>query len=268
MDFPAQSQKFDEMNPSMGSEFPVDKKEEGESRDKCQTEDQEETLLKPRAFTPEDFCPKMVTHTVCDHTSDTGKDHVSHASKASPDFKSQAPSSIDTTAIAEVASPQRPPRSKMTTASGYPGESADCSPLPRAKLAQSFDSAKITECLAGFDVDHIVRCSAVAIQNDIILSLKKAHPHSATPEMTKACSVFLEPMHHEKLKMRRQATQSASSDPIVGKTEHGEQSSRDFTPAAAPSDMLNDIAVRRPPTPGPSTHSSEMQWWASGSNLR
>jgi len=73
-------------------------------------------------------------------------------------------------------------------------------PPKRAKLARSLDSAQIRECLAGFDVDHIIRCLASAIQNRIILNVSKPRPHTAaSPVLLAACAVFLEPACHERL---------------------------------------------------------------------
>jgi len=73
-------------------------------------------------------------------------------------------------------------------------------PPRRAKLAKSLDSAQIRECLAGFDVDHIIKCLASAIQNRIILNVSKPRPHTAAlPALLAACAVFLEPACHERL---------------------------------------------------------------------
>lgn len=73
-------------------------------------------------------------------------------------------------------------------------------PPRRAKLARSLDSAQIRECLAGFDVDHIIRCLASAIQNRVIINVSKPRPHTAaSPALLAACAVFLEPACLERL---------------------------------------------------------------------
>lgn len=72
-------------------------------------------------------------------------------------------------------------------------------PPRRADLAKSLDSAQVRECLAGFDVDHIIRCLASALQNKMILTVSKPRPHSASPEALASCAVFLEPACRDKL---------------------------------------------------------------------
>jgi len=71
--------------------------------------------------------------------------------------------------------------------------------LSKAMLAHSLDSAKISECLAGFDVDHVIKCLAVAVQNKIIPSTRKSRPHTASSDRIVACAIFLEPKCKEKL---------------------------------------------------------------------
>lgn len=66
-------------------------------------------------------------------------------------------------------------------------------------MAQSLDSAQVKECLAGFDVDHIIQCLATAVQNKLILSTGKRRPHIASSECLAACAVFLEPSRKQKL---------------------------------------------------------------------
>mmetsp|Transcript_8818 Transcript_8818/g.20729 ORF Transcript_8818/g.20729 Transcript_8818/m.20729 type:complete len:419 (-) Transcript_8818:121-1377(-) len=78
------------------------------------------------------------------------------------------------------------------------------SPPRKAKMAQSLDSAQVRECLAGFDVDHIIRCLATAIQNKIIMSVSKSRPHVAQASTLAACAVFLEPACRERLERAAQ----------------------------------------------------------------
>jgi hypothetical protein len=66
-------------------------------------------------------------------------------------------------------------------------------------MAKSLDSAQIKECLGGFDVDHIIRCLATALQNKLIGSVGKPRPHTAQAECLTACAIFLEPVFREKL---------------------------------------------------------------------
>jgi hypothetical protein len=129
----------------------------------------------------------------------------------------------------------------------------------KSRLAQSFDSAQITECLAGFDVDKVVRCAALAIQNDIILTVGKPRPHTANAERLSMCSVFMEPAHLEALQKKARARKgdaSGSEDlgspislcsPLMSK---GEQSplSPSSGEVSSKSVDLNTIAVRKAPT--------------------
>lgn len=71
----------------------------------------------------------------------------------------------------------------------------------RAQMAKSLDSgcAEVTECLAGFDVENVIRCASSAIQNKIIMSTAKSRPHTAEPDVLEACSIFLAPECREKL---------------------------------------------------------------------
>lgn len=96
--------------------------------------------------------------------------------------------------------------------------------MQKKKLGMSLDSAKVTECLAGFDVDHLLRCLAKAIQNYIILSMAHPRPHTASDKILTECATFLEPQCLEKLQQRRGRSQ----------TEHTRH-------------WLNDIALRRTP---------------------
>mmetsp|Transcript_60259 Transcript_60259/g.161695 ORF Transcript_60259/g.161695 Transcript_60259/m.161695 type:complete len:703 (+) Transcript_60259:51-2159(+) len=70
-------------------------------------------------------------------------------------------------------------------------------------VAQSLDSAKIQECLAGFDVDRVVRCLAMAVQTHIIMALKASRPHRCTSEsVLEKCTIFLEPEALKTLQQR------------------------------------------------------------------
>ncbi|CAK0826255.1 unnamed protein product, partial [Prorocentrum cordatum] len=98
------------------------------------------------------------------------------------------------------------------------------SPPRRSKLAQSLDSAQVRECLAGgFDVDHIIRCLATALQNKIILAMGRSRPHGASAECIRACGIFLEPACRQRLESdaaaalgRQQCKASAASAPSPG----------------------------------------------------
>lgn len=124
----------------------------------------------------------------------------------------------------------------------------------RADLAKSLDSAQVRECLAGFDVDHIIRCLATALQNRLILVVSKPRPHSATADVLASCAVFLEPACREKLlkaaatpsqvSLRTPTTDEGSLSYVCSPfmSSAGEGAARD-----APgkfSDPLNNMAVR------------------------
>jgi len=85
-------------------------------------------------------------------------------------------------------------------------------PPQRAKMAQSLDSAQIRECLAGFDVDHIIRCLANALLNKVITSVSKSRPHAAPAERVLCCAIFLEPACREQLE--RAASQQVASQAV------------------------------------------------------
>jgi len=137
-------------------------------------------------------------------------------------------------------------------------------PPQRAKLAQSLDSAQIKECLAGFDVDHIIKCLAAALQNKVILSVSRARPHTASPECLRDCSIFLEPACKERLLARREPAglgDSVSSRSLCSprlsriSTTPGSaidvnlstSSAAGVSKGGAPADQLNGIAVRTVP---------------------
>lgn len=67
------------------------------------------------------------------------------------------------------------------------------------KLGMSLDSAQVSECLAGFDVDHLLRCLAKAVQNSIILSMSSPRPHGAPDKFVAECVTFLDPQARQKL---------------------------------------------------------------------
>merc|ERR1712176_1207593 len=81
-------------------------------------------------------------------------------------------------------------------------------------------------CLVGFDVDHIVRCLAAAIQNKIILSVAKSRPHVAPAERVAACAIFLEPACRERLE--RVAVQQASVNGTGSRPTTGGSSTLSF----------------------------------------
>lgn len=114
---------------------------------------------------------------------------------------------------------------------GSGGQANSLSAPGRARMAQSLDSAQIKESIAGFDVDHIIRCLAMALENKIILTVSKSRPHSATPAVLAACSIYLEPACLERLQQMHQAAAlngSAALRDTLGK----------------PVDPLNNVAVR------------------------
>lgn len=159
-------------------------------------------LLKQRSFTPADF----------------GASPLPFRCGSAADDSTAASSPPAAAAEVEIT----PPRGKVP-----PPPAPNFSPPPRARLAMSLDSANVKECLAKFDVDHIIRCLASALQNKIILSLARPRPHSASPERIQACAIFLEPACKERLLMT-----SVPNDGSLGKTN---------------GDPLNAVAVRTAP---------------------
>lgn len=84
-------------------------------------------------------------------------------------------------------------------------------PPRRAKLARSLDSAQIRECLADFDVNHIIKCLTSAIMNRVIVNVSKPRPHTAaSPALLAACAVFLEPACRDRLLVTQQHVVGAS----------------------------------------------------------
>jgi len=136
-------------------------------------------------------------------------------------------------------------------------------PPPRGRMAQSLDSAKVKECLVGFDVDHIVQCLATAVLNRIILSTARRRPHSTTSaDAIRACAVFLEPACREKLLAQEGAVPDLSARASAAGSELGSslsycsalmsRASLDGSLSLKDSllqevDPLNDIAVRAAP---------------------
>lgn len=128
--------------------------------------------------------------------------------------------------------------------------------LPRrSDLAKSLDSAKVQECLAGFNVDHIIRCLATALQNKIILTVSRPRPHSAAADSLAACAVFLEPACREKLQRSAHAPSNASlpssnGDGAVSHCSPLMPWCPDGGPpngGVRPRDTLNNLAVRTVP---------------------
>eukprot|EP00747_Dinoflagellata_sp_TGD_P187856 gnl/TRDRNA2_/TRDRNA2_45961_c0_seq1.p1 gnl/TRDRNA2_/TRDRNA2_45961_c0~~gnl/TRDRNA2_/TRDRNA2_45961_c0_seq1.p1 ORF type:complete len:741 (+),score=142.31 gnl/TRDRNA2_/TRDRNA2_45961_c0_seq1:82-2304(+) len=169
------------------------------------------------------------------------------------DFKAEAGNSD---AVQEVT-PQ-PTRNRGPQGKPAAGPEMSFSPPRRARMAQSLDSAQIKECLAGFDVDHIVRCLSTAVQNKIILSLSKAKPHTAIGDKLAMCAIFLEPACKERLiQMGNSPASRLGSDggsplsfcsPLM--SHAGSRLSPGRPPSSGPSspeDVLNNIAVRCAP---------------------
>lgn len=125
------------------------------------------------------------------------------------------------------------------------------SPPARSRLAMSLDSAQIKECLGKFDVDHIIRCLATAIQNKIILSLGRPRPHSATSERLQDCIIFLEPACKDKLLAARDAMAGAEGR-LVDERGAPQRLSCSFTfnqtMSGQPANPLNGFAVRTAPS--------------------
>lgn len=127
-------------------------------------------------------------------------------------------------------------------------------PPQPARFAQTLDSAKVKECLAGFDVDHIVQCLATAIQNKVILSTGKRRPHQASKDCLAACAIFLEASSRKKL-LHPEASPDLpqGSDlscslsfcsALMSRASPGVTLQDSF---GKPVDPLNDIAVRTVP---------------------
>lgn len=114
------------------------------------------------------------------------------------------------------------------------------SPPGRSKHAQTLDSAQVRECLAGFDVDHIIRCLATALQNRIILATAKPRPHVAPLERTQACGIFLEPACLERLQRIHSQQQREHVSRFGSAVDLQDSLGR-------PVDPLNSIAVRTVP---------------------
>jgi len=154
-----------------------------------------------------------------------------------------------------------PPRPPVASPSSVP-ESTQFMQPGRARLAQSLDSAQVRECLAGFDVDHIVQCLATAIQNKIILSVGKRRPHTATHQRLSACAIFLEPNVRKKLTQPQSTPDkglpTAGSDlgsalsfcsALMSKASPGSNSlSLGESLSRPPPDPLNDIVNRSAPS--------------------
>lgn len=139
---------------------------------------------------------------------------------------------------------------------------APFSPPRRAKMAQSLDSAQVRECLAGFDVDHIIRCLASALQNCIIMCVAKSRPHAASVASVAACVIFMEPACRERIEQmaaqtRAQAQASSHRSSHDGASPLSSLCSPLMTAAGAsvdlrdsmgkPVDPLNALAVRSVP---------------------
>lgn len=88
---------------------------------------------------------------------------------------------------------------------------------PKRFLRASLDNAALPEGVVWrFDVDHILRCLALALQDLIILSVRESRPHGSSASVLQQTCIYLEPKAYQKLQGGAQG--------------------------------LNDIAVRRIPT--------------------
>lgn len=125
-------------------------------------------------------------------------------------------------------------------------------------MARSLDSAQIRECLAGFDVDNVIKCLAIAVQNKIILTVGKPRPHTHGASNLEACSIFLEPVCRDRM---LQAVAGAAPDSRPSSSGIGSELSfcSPLMPAGAggaagmldtlgkPVHPLNNIVVRNAP---------------------
>jgi hypothetical protein len=141
------------------------------------------------------------------------------------------------------------------TAAPQPQAMQTTFPPQPSRLAQTLDSAKVKECLVGFDVDHIVQCLATAIQNKIILSTAKRRPHQATKDCLSACAIFLEDSSRKKLlqpgapsDLLQQGSDLSSSlsfcSALMSRASPGATL---VDSLGKPVDPLNDVAVRTVP---------------------
>jgi len=133
-----------------------------------------------------------------------------------------------------------PPRGRR-----MPAVAPAYSPVSKAKLAMSLDSAPVKDCLQKFDVDHIIRCLAMAIQNKIILSLGRSRPHSAKEETLEACSIFLEPPCKEKLLRASAGTEDTLS--LTRFSTNGSLGMHGTGGNTMPRHAFNSVAVRTAP---------------------
>jgi len=206
--------------------------------------------LKQRAFTPEDFAKGI---------------EAAAAAACALQAPGSAPAGVGAAAArgvlprgledlgSEGASHAAAARSRIPP--------APFSPPGRAKHAQTLDSAKIRECLAGFDVDNIIRCLSTALQNKVILSVGKPRPHVAPPERTEACAIFVEPACLERLQRNYAQQQQQAVAATLGSEDNTPLSSfcsplmsrasittelRDSM--GRPIDPLNSLAVRSVPS--------------------
>lgn len=125
-------------------------------------------------------------------------------------------------------------------------------------MAKSLDSAQVKECLAGFDVDHIIQCLATSIQNKLILSTAKRRPHMASADCLASCAIFLEPSRRKKLTEPKTSNDlnppegsDMSSSLSFCSALHLSRASPGITLADSmgqPVDPLNNIAKREVPS--------------------
>jgi hypothetical protein len=186
--------------------------------DEAQADGTPETFGKGRAFTPEEFAEAAAA-----------------VETALPAMG--APSSVPAPGRGGIAKMGESRKGWGTT--GF-------SPPRRSKLAQSLDSAQIRECLAGFDVDHIIQCLAAALQNKIIISTSRAKPHGAPQGRVAECAIFLEPACLERLQNMHAQQQVARIPSSGGNAPDGGGVSL-LDSMGKPVDPLNAVAVRTVP---------------------
>jgi len=158
----------------------------------------------------------------------------------------------------EATPPRRPPPASKPPTGLH--DLVNPPQISKAKLAHSLDSAQITECLAGFDVDHVIKCLSVAIQNKIIPSTSKSRPHTASSERLAACAIFLEPKCKDKLLRQSSApasprrglaegaTELSFCSPLMSRDPHMSGSFELRDSLGKLLDPLNNLAVRVSPS--------------------
>jgi hypothetical protein len=105
-------------------------------------------------------------------------------------------------------------------------------------VAASLDSAAMPDGVVWrFDVDHILRCLAVALQDKVILDIGQARPHEGALSTLHVSSIWLEPPALDKLAPELDVPPEALRAAAKAPRSSGEKVQN----------PLNDIAVRRVP---------------------